>query len=159
MGKLKVGFVSFTGDEGCMIVLIELVSDKFAEWKDKLDILYWRPVSPADWKGKEYDVVVVEGAISVEKEVEKLKAIREHAKRLVAVGSCAIDGSPSNHRNSFDEAKLGEIGPVLRKWKYLDKVHPIKDFVKVDDEVPGCPVMEEPFLKVMEKYFKEFGVS
>jgi len=157
--KLKVGFFSFTGDEGCMITLLELLSDRLEETMGKLDILYWRVLTPADWKGKEYDVAVIEGAVSVQQEVDKLKAVREHSKRVLAVGTCACDGSPSNHRNSFDERRLGEIAPVLKRFKYLDKVRPIGDFIKVDDKVAGCPVLEEPFLKVLGKYFKEFGVE
>lgn len=157
--KLKAGFFSFTGDEGCMIVLLELISDRFAELGEKMEIAYWRILGRGNWRKEEFDVAVIEGAISNDKEAEALREIRKRSKKLIAVGSCAINGSPSNYRNFFDERRLGEIEGILRRFKYREKVQPLKDFVKVDDEVPGCPVLEEPFLKVMEKYSKEFGVG
>jgi len=158
--KLKTGFFSFTGDEGCMIVLLELISERLAQFSEKFEIAHWRVLSPAKWRDvPEFDVAVIEGAITNDHEMEKLKELRRRSKRLVAVGSCAIAGTPSNHRNFFDERRLGEIAPLLRKFKYREKVQPLKDFVKVDDEVQGCPVMEEPFLAVMEKYYEELAVK
>ncbi len=158
--KLKAGFFSFTGDEGCMIVLLELISDRFDELSQKMEIAYWHVLSPKKWRDiEEFDVAIIEGAVSTNREVEKLKDIRSRAKKLVAVGTCATTGAPSNYRNFFDERRLGEIDSVIRRFGYREKVQPLKDFVKVDDEVPGCPVMEEPFLQVMQKYFKEFGVG
>ena len=34
----------------------------------------------------------------------------------------------------------------------------VKDVVPIDDEVPGCPMEENVFLNVLDKYLKEFGV-
>jgi len=158
--RLKVGFFSFTGDEGCMITILELISDRFDDFASKFEIAYWHVLSSKKWRDvPEYDIAVIEGAVSNDHEVKKLADIRERSKRVVAVGSCATTGAPSNHRNFFDERRLGEIEPLLRKFKYREKVQPVKDFIKVDDEVPGCPVMEEPFLKVMEKCWKELGAQ
>jgi len=158
MAKLRVGLFSFTGDEGCMIVILEKISDKFGDWKDKIDIVEWRILRPERGLG-EMDVAVVEGAIANEKELRRIKEIREKARRVVAVGSCAITGAPSNHRNFFDAERLAEIKNILERFGHLDKVHPIGDFIRVDAQVPGCPVDEEKFAALMESYFKEFGVG
>ncbi|MEM3030857.1 MAG: hypothetical protein QXH27_03935 [Candidatus Micrarchaeia archaeon] len=158
MPKLRVGLFSFTGDEGCMIVILEKISDKFAEWRDKMDIVEWRILKP-ERELQDMDVAVIEGAIANERELARIKAIREKAKRIVAVGSCAITGAPSNHRNFFDAERLAEIKNILERFGHLDKVHAIGDFVKVDAQVPGCPVDEDKFAQLMESYFKEFGVG
>jgi coenzyme F420-reducing hydrogenase gamma subunit len=31
--------------------------------------------------------------------------------------------------------------------------------VQIDDEVQGCPMEEDVFLKVLDKYLNEFGVK
>jgi coenzyme F420-reducing hydrogenase gamma subunit len=88
----------------------------------------------------ETDVALVEGAICTEEEVEKLKEIRRKTKKLVTFGSGATTGWPSDFRNKFDSKKLSEISKDLEKFRQIDKVSPVKRFVKVDEEIPGCPV-------------------
>jgi coenzyme F420-reducing hydrogenase gamma subunit len=157
MKKLKIGIFSFTGDEGCVINFIEILNYKFFEWIDHIDIKYAKALKSKNVL-EDLDVAFVEGAISNKKEVEMIKKVRKNSKKLVAIGTCAIDGSPSNHRNFFDRAKMKEIRPIMKKFGHIKKVVPLKKFVKVDAEVPGCPIIEEKFVECMEKYLKEFGV-
>jgi sulfhydrogenase subunit delta len=98
------------------------------------------------------DIAFVEGAITSLRQEEKLKKIREKTKILIAVGSCAVLGSPSNQRNFFNQRQIDEIKPILEKFKYKEKVLKIADIVKVDEEIPGCPMDEKIFLAIMEKY-------
>ena len=156
--KLAVGIFSFTGDEGCVITFVEILNYKLRDWADKVEFRHFRVIKSRNSLDG-LDVAFVEGAISNEKEVAKLKEIREKSKRVVAIGTCAIAGFPSNHRNFFDEARLQEIKPVLEKFGHREKVSPIGEFVKVDAVVPGCPIVESAFVQVMEKYLKEFGVE
>ncbi|MFH1200462.1 MAG: hypothetical protein V1708_05320 [Candidatus Micrarchaeota archaeon] len=156
--KLAVGIFSFTGDEGCVITFIEILNYKLRDWADKVEFRHARVLKKANsFDG--LDVAFVEGAISNEKEVAKLIEIRAHAKRVVAIGTCAINGYPSNHRNFFDAEKMKEIRPLLDLHAHREKVTGIGDFVKVDAVVPGCPIVESAFVAVMEKYLKEFGVG
>lgn len=158
MRKLRIGFFSLTGDEGCMTTILELICERFDEWEKKLDLGCWRFLRSREWECADFDVAVVEGAVSTYEEEERLREIRKRCKKLVAVGSCAVSGAPSNFRNFFDAGRLKEIEVVLRRFHYRDKVQPLKDFVKVDDEIPGCPVSEKGFVDVIEKYMMEFGV-
>jgi coenzyme F420-reducing hydrogenase gamma subunit len=156
--KLAVGIFSFTGDEGCVITFVEILNYKLKEWADKVEFRHFRVIkSKNSLEG--LDVAFVEGAISNDKEVAKLKEIREHAKRVVAIGTCAMSGYPSNHRNFFDDARREEIRPIMERFGHREKVSGIAEFVKVDAVVPGCPIVESAFVKVMEGYLKEFGVE
>ena len=96
-----------------------------------------------DNKLSDIDVAFVEGAITNEADAKKLRSIRKHSKKLVAIGSCAINGMPAAQRNMFDEELKKEIEFLLKSFKQSDKVRTIKDVVAVDDEVPGCPMEEE----------------
>ena len=155
--KLKVGWFSFTCSEDSTIVFVELMNDNFFKWKDLIEFKYFRTL-----KGKndmsDLDVAFVEGAISNKVEEEHLKNIRRNCKKLVAIGSCAVTGSPSNQRNFFDENTKKEIQFILDKFNFREKVSPLSEIVKVDDNVPGCPMVEEAFLAILDKYLKEFGV-
>ena len=156
--KIKVGIFSFTCDEGCSMTFLEVLNKKFFEWKDCLEFKHFRLLqSKSEIKG--LDIAFVEGAISTFEEAEKIKLIRENAKKLVLMGSCAINGCPSNLRNFFDEERTREIKPIVEKFGHREKVSPISELVKADDSIPGCPMQEEKFIEVMEKYLKEFGVK
>jgi sulfhydrogenase subunit delta len=107
-----------------------------------------------DEKIKSMDVAFVEGAISSKKEEKQLREIRDNAKHLVAIGSCAAEGTPSNQRNFFDKKTMNEISFLLKKFRLNEKVYPLKNFVAVDDVVPGCPMIEEKFIQTMERYMR-----
>ena len=96
--------------------------------------------------------VKVEGAITADSQEQKLKDIRQKAKKLVAIGACAVVGSPSNQRNFFNRTQFEEINPILERFKYKEKVLKLSDIVKVDESVPGCPMNEGVFLQIMDKY-------
>ena len=155
--QLRVGVFSFTGDEGCVIQFLEILNYKFFEWVGKVEFVNCRVLQAKNEMGP-FDVAFIEGAISNTKEEEKLKKIREVSKKIVAIGSCAINGAPSNHRNFFDAKTREEILPILQRFNHREKVVPIGELIAVDDQVPGCPIIEKTFCDCMDKYLKEFGV-
>ena len=156
--KLRVGLFSFTGDEGCVITFIELLNDYFFKWKDYLEFKYARALQSKNII-KDIDVSIVEGAISSKKEEKRIKKIRKNSKRVIALGSCAVNGSPSNHRNFFDKEKMKDIMPIIKKFNLNKKVEPLSKFIKVDASVPGCPMMGDKFIEVIYQYFDEFGIK
>ncbi len=153
MHKLKVGVYSMTCCEGCSVVLIEAFNHKFNEYMKNIDFVDFRTLKPFK-KVNKTDVAFVEGAISTQSEVKKLKEIRAKTKKLVALGSGAVSGFPSDQRNKFDTKKKKEIAPILEMFHQIDKISPLKKFVKVDDEIDGCPVSEEDLTKKIEGYLK-----
>jgi coenzyme F420-reducing hydrogenase gamma subunit len=155
--KLIVGWFTFTCSEDSSIMLLELMNDRFFDWKDKIEFRNFRILKRMNIAGP-FDVAFIEGAISTRKDHERLKAIRTVSEKLVAVGACAITGMPSTQRNFFDAAKKAEIKPILDKFGHLDKVMAVHEIVPVDANVPGCPMDTNVFLEVLDRYLKEFGV-
>lgn len=150
---IKVGVYSFTCCEGCTVVLTEAFNKKFDEWSKKIDFVDFRVLKPFKQTNKT-DIALVEGAISTKSEVRKLKEIRKKTKKLVAFGSGAVSGYPSNHRNKFNPKQIKRIKPFLKRFGQIDKVSPLKRFVKVDDQIDGCPISEEDLLKKMKGWLK-----
>jgi len=139
------------------MIFLELMNDYFFEWEKIIDFKYLKLLKSKN-ELKDLDVAFVDGAISTFKEEDKLKEIRKKSKKLVAIGSCAVNGSPSNQRNFFSEDTKREIKVILDNFGHRDKVSALNEIVTVDDYVPGCPMEESKFLEVLNKYLKEFKV-
>jgi coenzyme F420-reducing hydrogenase gamma subunit len=134
--KPKVAVFGFTGCEGCQLQLAnneKNLKDLFA----LIEVVDFRLIS-SDKLG-DYDIAFVEGSITTQSEAEALKAIRDQAKILVAMGACACLGGVNNLRSRYGlpETVLEvygdhpvESGPVRK----------VADVVAVDIELPGCPI-------------------
>ncbi len=157
--KLAVSWITFACCEDSSIIFVEMLNQHFFEWKEKLDFRYFKMLKSKNNDFEGSDVTFVEGAIATVQDEEKLKEVRAKSKRIVAIGSCACTGLPSAQRNSFDESTKREIMMIVERFGHLEKVHPVKDIVKVDYIVPGCPMDEKIFLDVLGKCLAEFGVQ
>ena len=155
--KLRVGWFTFTCCEDSTILMTELMNDHWQDWKKYIDFRHARVLKTKNVLD-ELDVAFVEGAIASEEQAKKLKEIREKSKKLVAIGSCAVLGMPSAQRNSFDEKTMQEIQPILDKFKQFSKVKKLSEVVKVDIDVPGCPMDPKLFLSVVDSALREFKI-
>jgi coenzyme F420-reducing hydrogenase gamma subunit len=144
--KPKVGFFDFTGCEGCQLQVLNFETE-LLDLLAAVDIVNFREVMTE--RADNYDIAFVEGSISRESEIPRIKAIREQAKVLIALGACACLGGINAIKNltPMDEA----LRIVYRRdAAYYDTVpaRPISAVVPVDYFVRGCPVNEAEFLKV-----------
>jgi coenzyme F420-reducing hydrogenase gamma subunit len=154
--KIRLGWFSFSCCEDNTVLFAEILNDHFFLVQEKFDIIHAKVLQNVNkWEGM--DVAFVEGAVADKEQEETLKKIRRLSKTLVAIGSCACTGMPSAHRNSFDENTIHEIRFLKDRFSLLDKVHPLKDIVKVDMEVPGCPMDEGKFLEALTAVIKMYG--
>jgi sulfhydrogenase subunit delta len=155
--KLIVGWFSFSCCEDSTIVFTELMNDRWEQWNKLIEFRHAR-VLKANNQLKDLDVAFVEGAIANRKDRVELIKIRENSKKVIAVGSCACTGIPSSQRNLFDEDTKKAIQYLVDRYGYEQEVLPISKIIKIDDEVPGCPMVEATFLKIIDKYLKEFQI-
>jgi len=149
--KKKVGVFTFTCDEGCSIYLIEIFNKKLVGWLEKMELSYF--LSMKDRRDVEdFDIVLAEGVITTERDLKEIQALRKKTKILIGMGNCSITGMPTCQRNNFNEEQLGEIEKDLKKFHFLPQCQAIKEVVKLDDEIVGCPIDEKKFIEVFEKY-------
>jgi F420-non-reducing hydrogenase small subunit len=86
-----------------------------------------RSISPAD-------VVLVEGGVRNQEELEVAGEIARNAKKVVAVGSCAVFGGVNGLcKLEVDPDRGGELPPLL------DEMKPLDSCISVELYVPGCP--------------------
>jgi len=152
--KIRIGWFTFTCCEDSTIIFTELLNTHYKEWFQKLEFVHARILQKDDTNEiQQMDIAFVEGAISSDTQEKKLKQIRDKATKLVAIGSCAVTGAPSNQRNLFNPKQNEEIKTILEKFKYKEKVLKLADIVAVDESVPGCPMNEKLFLDLIQRFF------
>lgn len=152
--KLKVGWFSFSCSEDSTIVFTELMNEHWQDWKKLFDFRHVRVLQAKNILD-EFDIAFIEGAVTSDGQAEQLKEIRQKSKKLVAVGACAVQGMPAGQRNFFDEKQKEEIEALIARFAALPKVLKVSEVVKVDAEVPGCPMDPDKFLETVNKLVVE----
>lgn len=155
--KLRIGWFTFSCCEDNTVLFTELLNDHWQAWVPLLDIRHAKVLQTNNVLD-ELDVAFVEGAIASKIKEQEIKEIRAKAKKIVAVGACAVTGMPSAQRNEFPEELQSQIDFLLKKFNYGRKVKKLSDVIKVDATVPGCPMNEDKFLEVMNQMLKKFGI-
>jgi coenzyme F420-reducing hydrogenase gamma subunit len=114
-----------------------------------VDVVMWREAMSE--KSPEYDIAVIEGAITRDSDVPRLKKIRETAKIVVALGSCAALGGPHVSANNFEVGELKQLVYGNQADHYeAGKVRPISAEIKVDVPIYGCPINAAEFVSVIK---------
>ena len=145
-GRPRIAVFDFTSCEGCELQLANK-EETLAEFLSAIRIVNFREVSSAD-EG-DYDVALIEGAITRADEVERLRAIRTKAKVLVALGTCACYGGVAKLKNAYDLAEANREVYGSDPKETLP-TRPIRDVVTVDLEIPGCPVSKAEVERIVQ---------
>ena len=146
--KPKVAFFDFACCEGCQLQVVNL-EEELPDVLNAVEIVQFREAMTE--KSDDYAIAFVEGSITREKDIPRLKRIREQAKVLVALGACATIGGVNCLKNY---QPLEEV----RKYVYGDKAdwyetfaaRPIDAVVPVDYYIHGCPIHKAEFVKIVK---------
>ncbi len=145
-----VAIFGLASDYGCQVQITN-AEDDLPALLGALDIVYWQLASSASLP-EEYDVAIIEGAVTIEEHVEFVQAVRETAKVVVAIGACAVCGGiPALAGESLDERVLDVYGRVEGVAVGRRAPRPLSDFIAVDYTVPGCPIDAQEFLGVVTR--------
>ena len=96
------------------------------------------------------DIAFSEGEISTKEELKKIKKIRKKSKKIIAFGSGADNGWPSNQRNNFSKEQKEKLKEFIKKYNQLKTIEPIKKYIQVDDSIQGCPVDRNDVIKKID---------
>lgn len=146
--KLKLATVWLDGCSGCHMSFLDL-DERLLELAEKVDIVYG-PLVDAKEFPEGVDITLVEGAVSTEEDLQKIQFIRQRTRILVAFGDCAVTGNVPAMRNKFrldevmhrvykENATQSDKIPAENIPPLLPRAQPVKEIVKVDIFLPGCP--------------------
>ena len=148
MSKSKLATVWLDGCSGCHMSALDM-DERWIELASLVDLVYGPLVDTKEFPA-DVDIVLVEGAVSSEEDLEKIKKIRTRSKILVSLGDCAVTSNVPSMRNRFpvagvenrsylENAQLNQQVPREVVPRLLPKARPVHEFVQVDVFVAGCP--------------------
>jgi len=141
--KPNIVITSLTCCEGCQVAILDL-GERFFELTNKVKIGDFAMVEDLPEAGN-YDIVFVEGTPITSENIERLKKIRQKSKYLVTIGACACLGGIAELKNYQDKEQ--RLRYVYKNIEGIENpnIRPVKHYVKVDLEIPGCRSIKKNF--------------
>jgi len=146
--RKRLATIWLDGCSGCHMSFLDL-DERLIELTSQMELVYSPLVDRKDFPDY-VDVTLVEGSVSSEEDLHKIRLVREHTGLLVSLGDCAVTGNVPSLRNPLGpDAVLrraylekGLLNPGIPDQgipKLLPIVRPVHAVVKVDLYVQGCP--------------------
>jgi NAD-reducing hydrogenase small subunit len=144
----RLASVWLDGCSGCHMSFLDL-DERLLELGQRADLVYSPLIDTKEYP-EGVDVCLVEGAVSSEEDLHKIKVIRERTRTLVSFGDCAVTANVPGMRNPIGPRPLLERAylenatdnPSLPSQvvpKLLPLAMPVHRVVEVDVFLPGCP--------------------
>lgn len=149
--KPKLAVWKFASCDGCQLSLLDC-EDELLALAGSINIANFPEASSNIIRGP-YELSLIEGSITTPHDAERIHKIRRNSKFLITIGACATSGGIQalrNFKNVNDFTNLVYANP-----QYIDTLNhstPIKDHVKVDFELNGCPVNKYHLLELCNAF-------
>jgi len=144
----RLAVFKFTSCDGCQLSLLDC-EDELLDLADRVEIGFFREAARLELSGC-FDVALVEGSVSTPEQEQEIRNVRARSKFLICLGACASHGGIQALRH------LGSAAAALRvvyanpaSVAMLEKSLPASDYVKVDLELPGCPINKKQLIHVI----------
>jgi NAD-reducing hydrogenase small subunit len=148
MSKIRLATVWLDGCSGCHMSFLD-IDERLIDLAEKVDLVY-SPLVDAKEFPPDVDVTLVEGAVSSDEDLHKIKLVRERTKTLVSLGDCAITANVPAMRNPFttksvyaraylENVTLEPGVPDQIVPRLLPYARPVHEVVHLDVYIPGCP--------------------
>lgn len=158
--KIRLATVWLDGCAGCHMSFLD-TDERLIALASRVQIV-WGPLVDAKEFPEDVDVTLVEGAISSEEDLHRVRTVRARTKILVSLGDCSVTGNVPAMRNHFgSDAVLRrayiENGTVFAQVPrevippLLPTVRPVHEAVPVDVFVPGCPPSADLIFSVLSE--------
>ena len=144
--KPRIGIFGLSGCWGEQIVILNC-EDQLLPLVHEVEIVDFLGGSSTNDSTGPLDIAFVEGSVGSAREEAALRRIRERARLVVACGSCACFGGIAAAWNGSGREAAATDVYGARASDYDIRPHrALRDFVKVDATIPGCPMEKEEFL-------------
>jgi len=149
MNKPKVGIYGLTSCAGDQLVILNC-EDELLKIASKLDIIDWVMAQSKNDETTPLDVALVEGVVAQQRDIDLLKKVRNRAKFVIAIGTCACFGGVAAMKNQIPrEVMKAEVYGDNIDFIDSVKAQPIGSFVKVDYRLPGCPIEKDQLIQMI----------
>ena len=148
LGKPKLAVWKLASCDGCQLTLLDC-EDELLTLAGAVEIAHFTEASSAEVEGP-YDVSLVEGSVTTERDARRIAEIRVASKFLVCIGACATAGGIQALRNFADIAEFTSV--VYARPDYIATLATstaVADHVPVDFELRGCPIDRRQLLELL----------
>ena len=147
-GRPTLATVWLDGCSGCHMSFLDL-DERLLDVAVRAELVYSPLVDRKDYPDG-VDVCLVEGAVSTDEDLDKIRAIRARTRVLVSFGDCAVTANVPGLRNPYGPEALLQRAyvdnvtdhpgpPDGRLPRLLPRALPVHRVVDVDVFLPGCP--------------------
>jgi NAD-reducing hydrogenase small subunit len=144
----RLATVWLDGCSGCHMSFLDM-DERLLEIAERADIVYSPLIDVKEYPA-DVDFCLVEGAVSSEDDLHKIKLVRERTRTLISFGDCAVTANVPGMRNPIGVQPLLERAyvenvtlnpgiPLNVVPALLPTARPVHHVVTVDVFLPGCP--------------------
>lgn len=142
----RVAFFELTSCEGCELQILNNEAT-LLNFLSLVEVVNFREAMTE--RGTDYEIAFVEGSVTRADEEERLLEIRQQAKILVALGSCACFGGVNQLKNRFHNLSWVKSEVYGDFPVETSEVRPLSAVVKVDLNIYGCPIRKEEVERIV----------
>jgi sulfhydrogenase subunit delta len=143
--KPRLAVHKFASCDGCQLALLNAGED-LLRLASRIDIVHFAEAGPVN-PDTEIDIALVEGSITTAHDAERIVKIRKHSLYVITIGACATSGGLQALRNYADVGQwTASIYAQPQFIQTLAHSTPIREHIKVDFELWGCPVNSQQVL-------------
>ena len=140
----RFAVLQLSGCAGCEVSLLNADA-----WVREFELVFM-PLVVSAYEVPEVEVLLISGGVRSDEDLYNLKRAVKQAKKVVAVGTCAISGGVANLGNRDEVRELFMSQTERRDLpRLLPKSQPVDAFVEVDLFLPGCPPTPELFMAAL----------
>ncbi|MCY2952629.1 MAG: NADP oxidoreductase [Planctomycetota bacterium] len=148
MSKPRLATAWLDGCSGCHMSLLDM-DERLIEIAQQVEVVCGPYVDIKEFP-ENVDIALVEGAVSSEEDLHRIKKIRERSKLLICMGDCALTANVPSMRNAWEpdevlarayieNATMQQQIPRTSVPRLLNRARPVHEIVRVDIFIPGCP--------------------
>jgi sulfhydrogenase subunit delta len=147
----RVAVIGLASDFGCQVQITN--TPELLAVLGQFELAYWQ-LATSGHLHDDYDVAVIEGAVTTEEHINLLKRVRATAKKVIVIGACAVTGGIPGLAITDDlESRVGCVygddGAIVACGRITPM--PVDAIIDVDYHVPGCPIRPDEFVAVLQR--------
>jgi sulfhydrogenase subunit delta len=146
--KPKVAVHKFASCDGCQLAFLN-AGEELLTLSSLVELVHFAEAG-AVAPDAQVDIAFIEGSITTAHDIDRIKRIRSNSHYLITIGACATAGGLQALRN-YAQAEQW-VSAIYAQPEYIESLStstPIRDHVKVDLELWGCPINTQQVLMVI----------
>lgn len=143
----RVAVFELASCAGCQLQILNC-EDELVDLLQLVEFAYFKEAMTET--SDDYDIALIEGSITRASDEEKVRTIRERAKVVATLGSCAYPVGIPGLKNEHELAEMEQtVYGEHAEWFPSIQSKPVDAVIPVDFHILGCPIHKDDFMRVL----------